>query len=63
MLKIHIPKGSKHGAYIAHMSGLPNEKEFLIDKGKNIRIHPRPEIHRHIDKDTKTYIWHAHIED
>ena len=68
ILKIHIPKGSKHGAYVDHMSG-HGEHEFLLDKGKNIRIHPKPEHFVTSRKDegmlkpVHYFVWHAHIED
>ena len=76
MLKIHIPKGSTHGAYIGHVSEHgKKEMEYLLKPNKRIRIHPRPEIvhgktmefdkqaSRYGEKPTKTFIWHAHIED
>ena len=43
ILKIHIPKGSKHGAYVAHNSDQPHEREFLLRRGTKIHIHPEPE--------------------
>jgi hypothetical protein len=57
ILKIHIPKGSKHGAYIARHSEFPDEREFLLGRGKKFKIHPEPEKHG------ETHIWHAHIVD
>jgi len=37
--KIRIPKGSKFGAHISHISEHPNEQEFLMKKGLNLHIH------------------------
>ena len=44
ILRMTIPKGSKHGAYIAPHSDFKGEKEFLVGRGKKIRIHPDPKI-------------------
>lgn len=69
VLKIEIPKGSTHGRYIDHDSVNKGEKEFLIDKGKNIHIskehqiikqkgfspHGQPKQYIHI------HVWHAKI--
>ena len=75
LLKIHIPKGSTHGAYIAPHSRFPNEeKEFLINHGTKLHIHPIPEVHKESEIEpghylghktkgltTQTHIYHAHI--
>jgi hypothetical protein len=77
MLKLKIPKGSKHGYYIGnrkHLSEYEHEKEFLIGRGKKIHIHHEPEIRTHVhtsknyygDENKKTYhhhIWHGKIVD
>ena len=61
ILKIHIPKGSEHGRFVGHVSRFELEHEFLLNKGKNLKIHPKPEYYK---KDGHHYfIWHAHIED
>lgn len=63
ILKIKIPKGSRHGAYIDHVSANDEEKEFLINKGKTLKINPRP-IKLHDDEGNHTHsIWHATLED
>src|ERR1700722_229013 len=43
MLSIDLPKGSP-GAYIGGVSEYPEEREFLLPKGQNIKIH-RTENH------------------
>ena len=65
MLKIRIPKGSKHGAYVGHISEHPHEREFLLDKGKNLKIHYKPEYYRKKEEgDVNHYfIWHAKIDE
>jgi hypothetical protein len=37
-LKIDLPKGSSHGAYVDHVSMHPGENEFLLKKGIKIKI-------------------------
>ncbi len=56
MLKIHIPKGHP-GAYIAHRSFVPNEKEFLLPHHTKLSIERTPEH----DSEAGTYVWHAHV--
>lgn len=69
ILKLNIDKGSKHGRYIGTKSMNPEEHEFLIGRGKKIRIHPEPEIHEAKTYDNwtkknrthKIHIWHGEI--
>jgi hypothetical protein len=69
ILKLHIKKGSKHGRYLGSNSLSPHEHEFLIGRGKKIRIHPEPEIHEaktydnwtKKNKTHKIHIWHGEI--
>lgn len=69
MLKIEIPKGSKHGMYVGHLSASPHEQEFLMQRGKRIHIHPEPEVHDLTDDDKISgfkkplKIWHTRIVD
>jgi hypothetical protein len=37
-LKINLPKGYKHGAYIGHMSKFPEEGEFLINRDRKWKL-------------------------
>lgn len=37
-LHIKIPKGSYHGAYVGGVSPATTEREFIINKGKNLKI-------------------------
>lgn len=71
LLKIHIPEGSTHGAYIAHHSEAgEGEREFLMKRGTKLHIHPQPEtfndhvynIEGHKIKH-KVHVWHAKIEE
>lgn len=56
-LQIHLPEGSKHGAYIEHISAIPSEKEFLFNRDTKFKINPKPEIRK---EDNYTHhIWHA----
>lgn len=62
-MQIHIPEGSRHGAYVAHVVPATKEREFLIDKGKNLKIH---HTDKHIEKtaagyDVVHYIHHTEI--
>lgn len=58
MLHITVPKGSK-GAYVAHHSR-HDEKEFLMARGSNLKVHPHPTIINH--HGSTTALWHAHLE-
>lgn len=42
VLHITAKKGSRHGAFIGHMSTHADEREFLVGRGKKILIHPNP---------------------
>ena len=55
-LRIHVPAGS-HGAYIAHHSDFPEEKEFLLHKNAMVKLHHQPEV----DHAAKRVIWHAKL--
>ena len=64
VLKIHVPKGH-HGAYTGHYSAHPHEKEFILPRGHNLRIHPNPEIRHQLvgnDHIIAHHIWHTTIE-
>lgn len=72
MLKLKIPKGSKHGHYVGRNStyghgfgDLNHEHEFILGKGKRIKIHPEPEIHKKSDTGITIHhhIWHGEIVD
>jgi hypothetical protein len=66
VLRIKIPKDSAHGKYVAHESNYPHEKEFILNHGKNLNIHPVPEIKKigggKWDKDIHVHYWDATIE-
>ncbi len=56
MLKIHVPKNHP-GSYVAHISEVPREKEFILPHHTHLRVHRTPEH----DPDTGTWLWHAHV--
>ena len=63
-MQIHIPEGSKHGSYVGHIVPATKEREFIIDKGKNFKIH---KTEMNVEKapsgyDVAHYIHHATIE-
>ena len=63
ILKLHIPKHSNYGGYIAHHGAHSEEYEFLLKRNTKLHIHPIPEtndtsgdhygVHHHI--------WHGKI--
>lgn len=57
VLKIDLPEGSSHGAYIDHLSEHRGEDEFLIKRGTKFKIHPVPEIRE--EDNFRSHIWHA----
>jgi len=57
IIKIKIPEGSRHGAYIAGVSAYPEEDEFLI-KPSTLHISNTPEIG---GKHNNIFIHHAKI--
>ena len=66
ILKIHIPKGSEHGAYVSghaveNYDYFPEgEKHFILKRGTNIAIHKVPE--KHVDIEGRPiHVWHAKI--
>lgn len=64
VLKIKVPAGHQRGLYISHDSLNPvvgdEEKEYVLDKGHVIHVHPEPEYHVK-DNFTITRLWHAHV--
>lgn len=64
VLKINIPKGSKHGAYIDNYSNYRgSELEFLMKRNSVIKVDPIPETHV-IDNGherKKIHVWNTHI--
>jgi 8-oxo-dGTP pyrophosphatase MutT (NUDIX family) len=68
ILKLTIPAGSKHGAYVQPHSSVKTEKEFLIGRGKKIKIHGHEDVVKHLSNryGTNTIhhrIWHGEIVD
>lgn len=61
ILKIHVKKGQKVGAYVAPHSDMPTEKEFLINKGHTITIGNHVDIKNAYDPTTIYRIHHATI--
>lgn len=69
-LKIDLPKGSKYGAYIDHISNHRGENEFLFPPGTKFKLYRDPEV-REVEYDDPTsedgqtpsvyreHIWHA----
>lgn len=62
ILKIHVPKDSTHGAYIAPHSSYDTEHEFLIGRGKKIRIHPNPQVF-HLSSGNQIHVHTGTFED
>ena len=69
VLKLHIPKGS-HGAYIEPHTMSNHEEEYLIHKGAQFHIDPKPTIHPTTIKNetdgtkhnhSKVIMWHGHL--
>lgn len=45
VLKLEIPGGYPHGAYVAPQSVHEHEKEYLLDRGHTFVVHPEPTYH------------------
>jgi len=45
VMKVDIPGGYPHGAYIKPMSSHPKEHEYLLDRDHTFVIHPEPTYH------------------
>lgn len=62
LIKIHVPAGSK-GRFLADISPIPNEHEFLIANNAKLHIHPHPTIQTspYLNKTRDTLIWHAKL--
>jgi ADP-ribosyltransferase exoenzyme len=41
-MKIKVPGGYPHGAFIKHSSEHPDEEEYLLDKGNTFLLNPKP---------------------
>lgn len=54
VLKIHVPVGT-HGASVMDQSANKGEHEFVIGRGHDIEIHPKPFMIGN------THIWHAKV--
>jgi hypothetical protein len=61
ILKLHIKKGTTHGAYLEPHTKMKGEREFLVGRGKHIHIHPEPEKHAYFGK--TVHVWHGDIVD
>lgn len=59
VLKIRIPKDSKHGKYVAHESNHFSEQEFILNHSKNMLVHPVPKIVH--QGSTKIHYWDTEI--
>jgi len=61
-LKINLPKGSNHGAYVEHISMTPGEDEFLLQRGLRYELDPNPEVIREdfgLGVNYSHHIWHV----
>lgn len=56
IVAIDLPAGSYHGLYIGNHSDHPEEQEFLLQHGKNIRFHEDPR--EYVDKSGDKYLVH-----
>ena len=63
VLHIVAKKGSRHGAFIGHMSTHADEREFLVKRGKKIRIHPNPERHISPTGRSTIHVWKGEFVD
>lgn len=61
ILRLHIKKDSKHGAYLEPHTKNKDEREFLVGRGKHIHIHPEPEKHDYYG--STVHVWHGDIVD
>jgi len=59
LLKIDVPEGYK-GAYVAHVSHVPQEKEFILPRGLNMRIKGHTLLKTKHHKTGKSEIYHIH---
>lgn len=59
LLKIRIPGGYPHGAYVRSQSHHSHEFEYLLDKNHTFKIHPEPTYHVAEGKIIRT--WNAEI--
>jgi hypothetical protein len=69
MIKIHVPKGS-NGHYVEHLARMgSDEKEFILPRNSQIKIHPTPHVitRKYYNKRKgeelthKYHIWHARL--
>lgn len=62
VVHIDVPKGS-HGAYIAHHSQIPEEREFVLHPGARIHVDPTPHVQeeKSFGERTTTYHWNAKL--
>jgi hypothetical protein len=70
ILKIHVPKG-QHGAYTAHHSYYPDEREYILPRGTKLHIHHKASTEMRHEEDSRNgkkehehhhyHIWHARI--
>lgn len=44
MVRIHVPKGSRHGMYLEGNVSHLDEREFLLNHGKNLRLRGEPTV-------------------
>lgn len=58
VLKLHVPAGT-HGASVRDISNHRRENEILLHRGLNIKIHPKPELHR--GSRGNIYLWNAEV--
>lgn len=59
VLKIRVPGGYHHGAFIKPHSEHEDEEEFLLDKGHTLKLHPEPTYHVHNKRIVR--MWNAEL--
>jgi len=57
VLKIKLPGGYHHGAFIKPQSEFQEEEEYLLDRGHNLKLHPEPDYHVHNNRIVR--VWNA----
>lgn len=63
VLKIKVPGGYHHGAFIKPQSEHEEEEEFLLDKGHTFKLNPEPTYHVHNRRIVRVWDTELHHKD
>jgi hypothetical protein len=63
LLHFHLPEGYKNGVYIGHVSAIPAEREFLLNRGQAWKLKSHHVVNDDDPRNPNIHVWHVTPDD